>query len=172
MAEVTAVPLQPIRKGAVAKLWLGVVLVLLAGVALAWFTVPPTVQVTTITDGMGASPARDDVVLVDYVGKLADGTVFDQQKRAPLELDHMLPGFVDGLTKMKKGGKYKLVIPASLAYGDKPPPNSPIPPNADLTFEITLIDFITHADYLRRMQIMQQMQQMQQQKNGGGAPPQ
>lgn len=173
MAEVTAVPLQPIRKGAVAKLWLGVVLVLLAGVALAWFTVPATVTVTTVKAGIGGSPSADDVVYVNYTGKLSDGTVFDKGKGVQFPLgEGMIAGFTQGLTQMQKGGSYTLYIPAQLGFGANPPPNSKIPPNSDLVFDIDLIDFMSRADYQRRMQIMQKLQQMQQQKNGAGAPPQ
>ena len=40
MAEVTRVPNQPIRKGSLTKLWLGIAVVLVAALALAWWTVP------------------------------------------------------------------------------------------------------------------------------------
>jgi FKBP-type peptidyl-prolyl cis-trans isomerase FkpA len=46
---------------------------------VAWFlTRPDTVDVETVTAGTGESPKEDDAVFVDYVGKLEDGTVFDQ----------------------------------------------------------------------------------------------
>lgn len=177
MAEVTRVPLQPLKKGSLAKLWLGVVVVILLGVALAWFTVPQGVSVTENTPGVGASPGKTDVVIVNYVGKLDDGTVFDQGQGVPIPLGQgTIPGFGEGLVKMKKGGKYTLRIPAEKAYGAKEQKNPMtgevvIPANADLTFEIDLIDYMTEADFQRRMQI-QQMMQMQQQQGGapGGAP--
>lgn len=176
MAEVTHVPLQPIRKGSLPKLWLGVLLLVVLGVALAWLTVPAMVKVTTQAPGMGASPTADDVVMVNYTGKLPDGQVFDQAQNAPLPLgEGMIPGFTEGLAQMQKGGKYTLEIPAAKAYGAHPPEGSPIPPNANLTFEIDLLDFMSKADFQRRMQMMQQFQQMQQQQQqkggeGAGAP--
>ena len=170
MAEVTAVPLQPIRKGSLVKLWLGVLLVIAAGLALAWLTVPAMVKVVTVTPGMGGSPSADDVVVVNYTGKLPDGTVFDQGKSAPLPLGQgMIEGFNEGLTQMQKGGSYKLYIPARLGFGANPPPGTKIPADSDLEFDIDLVDFISRADYQRRMQMMQQLQQMQQQ--GGQAGP-
>jgi FKBP-type peptidyl-prolyl cis-trans isomerase FkpA len=173
MAEVTHVPLQPIRKGSLPKLWIGVVLLIALGAALAWLTVPAVVTVITRTAGLGGHPTADDVVYINYTGKLPDGTVFDQQKGAPLPLGQgMIPGFTEGLTQMQKGGKYTMEIPASKAYGAHPPEGSPIPPNTTLTFDIDLLDFMSKADFQRRMQMMQQLQQMQQQKaaQGAGAP--
>jgi FKBP-type peptidyl-prolyl cis-trans isomerase FkpA len=173
MAEVTHVPLQPIRRGSLPKLWLGVIVLIAIGAFLAWLTVPAMVTVITKTPGMGASPTADDVVLIDYVGKLPDGKVFDQAKHVPLPLGQgVIPGFTEGLTQMQKGGEYTLKIPAAKAYGANPPQGSPIPPNTNLTFDINLIDFMSQADFQRRMQIQQQLQQMQQQQGGQGAGPQ
>ena len=177
MAEVTAVPLQPIRTGSLVKLWLGVLALIAAGAALAWFTVPRTVSVTTITAGMGASPTVGDVVIINYTGKLADGTVFDQGQNRPLPLDPgTIPGFTEGLTQMQKGGKYTLEIPAAKGYGAEEKTNQQtgevvIPANSDLTFDIDLLDFMSRADFERRMQMLQQLQQLQQQQQGVAAPP-
>ena len=176
MAEVTRVPLQPLKKGSLAKLWLGVVVVILLGAGLAWLTVPQGVTLTELTPGVGPNPGKTDVVVVNYVGKLDDGTVFDQSQGVPFPLGQgIIPGFAEGLTKMKKGGKYTLHIPSEKAYGPKEQKNPMtgevvIPANADLTFEIELIDFMSEADFQRRMQIQQMMQMQQQGGVPGGAP--
>jgi FKBP-type peptidyl-prolyl cis-trans isomerase FkpA len=172
MAEVTHVALQPIRKGSLPKLWLGVIVLIALGVLLAWLTVPAMVTVITKTPGIGGRPTADDVVYINYTGKLSDGTVFDQQQGAPIPLGAgMIPGFTEGLIQMQKGGKYTLKIPSSKGYGAHPQEGSPIPPNADLTFDIDLIDFMSKADFQRRMQMMQQLQQQQQGGQPAGAPP-
>ena len=54
------------------------------------------------------------------------------------------------------------------AYGADVPPGSPIPPNADLTFEVELVDFMSRAEFDRRIQTITQM--MQQQGAMMGAP--
>jgi FKBP-type peptidyl-prolyl cis-trans isomerase FkpA len=169
MTEVTRVPLQPIAKGALTKLWLGVAAVFLAAAGLAWATLPGTVKVETIKAGTGVSPTIADVVLINYKGMLKDGKVFDQQQQAAIAMDGVVPGFTQGLLKMQRGGKYKIVIPAALGYGDKA--NGPIPANSDLTFEIELLDFKNRAELEAQMQAMQQMQQMQQGGGPGGMPP-
>jgi len=168
MSEVTRVPLQPIGKGSLAKLWIGVAIALLLAAGLAWAAMPKGVKVTQIEAGEGPSPKTSDVVLVNYVGKLANGTVFDQAQGAPLPLEGMIPGFVEGITQMQKGGKYKLEIPADKGYGEEA--RGPIPANSDLTFEIELLDFIDGQEFQQRMQAMQQMQQMQMQQGGQGQP--
>ena len=165
MTEITRVPLQPIGKGSIGKLWLGVVAAVAAGAGLAWATIPVSVKVVTERAGIGPSPTTADVVLINYKGTLADGKVFDQGQRAPLEVSGVIPGFTKALEQMQKGGKYKVHIPAKLAYGEKG--GGPIPPNADLDFEIELIDFKSIAEIQQQQAMMQQMMQQQQK---GGAP--
>lgn len=181
MVEVTRVPLQPLKKGSLAKLWLALAAVVLAGAAMAYVTVPKGVSVTEIKAGLGKSPTIEDVVFVKYKGMLADGTVFDESQDfpvpvpgifpegTPLLLQEMIPGFQEGIVQMQKGGKYTLFIPSEKAYGANPQPGSPIPPNADLTFEIEIVDFMSRADMDRRVQTIQQMMQMQQQAQQGEA---
>src|SRR5262249_539552 len=105
---------------------------------------PSGVVIRTITPGTGASPALDDVVKVNYEGKLIDGTVFDTSiKRgqpAEFTLKGVVPCWTEGLQKMKKGEKAQLVCPSSAAYGDRGSPPS-IPPGATLSFEVELLDF-------------------------------
>jgi len=171
MAEVTRVPLQPIRKGSLTKLWLGVLAALLVAGLVAWSTIPGGVKVEELTAGAGATPGETDWVLINYKGTLDDGTVFDEGEQVPMQLSGVVPGFREGLMKMQKGGKYTLHIPSEKGYGAQVPPGGPIPPNADLTFEVELIDFITEADFQARMeqqqQMMEQMQQLQPQSQVG-----
>jgi FKBP-type peptidyl-prolyl cis-trans isomerase FkpA len=175
MTEITRVPLQPIAKGAVGKLWLGVLAAILFGAGLAWATVPVSVKVETVRAGSGPSPTVEDLALINYKGTLPDGKVFDQQQNAILPLAEVVPGFTRALEKMQKGGKYKVVIPSELGYGDQRA--GPIPPNTDLRFEIELIDFRNRAEIERQQQMMQQLQQMGAIPPGGepgaapGAPP-
>ena len=184
MTEVTRVPLQPIAKGSLTKLWLGVVVAVLIGAGVAWAAVPKGVTVDTITAGSGGSPSIGDVAFVKYKGTLSDGTVFDESGPSPfppgifpegtpflLEEGQVVEGFLVGLQQMEKGGTYELFIPSDLAYGDEPRPGSPIPPGADLTFEVELVDFMSREDAERRVMAMQQAMEAQQGGQGaqGGA---
>lgn len=179
MTEITRVPIQPIAKGSLTKLWLGVAAAAALGAGLAWAAVPAGVSVETVQAGMGANPGESDVLFVKYTGKLADGTVFDEwapppipvegffPEGSPLFMGNVVPGFREGAMKMQKGGKYMLEIPASKAYGDAPPPGSSVPPGADLIFEVELIEFMSEEDFQRRLQALQQVMQMQQERQGG-----
>ena len=186
MAEVTRVPLQPLSRGSLLMLFLGVLLGLAIAGAYAWFTIP-RVDVDTVTAGKGESPKADDVVFVHYTGKLADGTVFDQSQNiplpvqgilpagTPLPLQQMVPGFREAAMKMQRGGKYVVEIPASLAYGEAgrmdPQTGQGVPPNSDLTFDIELVDFMPLPEVEARFQRLQQaMMQQQQQQGAPGAP--
>ena len=164
MTEITRVPLQPIAKGSLGKLWVGVAAALLAAGGIAWAAMPPKVDVDTIVAGKGPSPTINDVALINYKGTLPDGKVFDARQNAVFPLQGVIPGFTKALEQMQKGGKYKVKIPSELGYGAQA--QGDIPANTDLTFEIELLDFISGQEYQRQMQMMQQMQQMQQ----GGAP--
>lgn len=167
--SVTAVPLRPIAKGSVSRLWIGIVLLVALAAALAWVGVPRSLDFEVLTEGTGPSPAPTDVALVSYVGTLNDGTVFDQSEQAALPVDGVVPGFSMALQQMKKGGHYRVVIPPHLGYGNKVPQGAPIPPNATLTFDVKLLDFKSRAEIMRMQQQMQmQMQQMQ--GAGHGAP--
>jgi FKBP-type peptidyl-prolyl cis-trans isomerase len=92
--------------------------------------------------GTGATAQPGDTLTVDYTGKLADGTVFDTSVgRQPIQFvlgtGQVIPGWDQGLMGMQEGGKRILIIPPNLAYGDQG--IGPIPPNATLTFEVTLV---------------------------------
>lgn len=175
MTEITRVPLQPIAKGALGKLWIGVAAAALAAGGIAWAALPPSVEIATLVAGKGESPTMNDVALINYKGTLPDGKVFDQAQYTPMPLAGVVPGFSKALVQMQRGGKYKIVIPSDLAYG--PEGRGEIPGNTDLTFEIELLDFTSRENFEQQMQMMQQMQQMQGNPQGGpagipqGAPP-
>lgn len=171
MTEITRVPLQPIAKGALTKLWLGLAALVLAGGAAAWAILPAHVTVETVKAGEGPSPTDADVALINYKGTLPDGKVFDQAEKAVMPLQGVIPGFAQALEQMQKGGSYKVHIPAALAYGDKA--TGPIPANTDLDFEIELIDFKNRAEIEAQQRMIQQLQQQMQQQGGqpGAAAP-
>ena len=188
MAEVTRVPLKPISRGSLVMLFVGIVIGLLIAGAFAWYTAPKGVSVEEIRAGKGESPTANDVVFVHYTGKLADGTVFDKSQPiqlpvpgilpegTPLPLENMVPGFREAALQMQRGGKYVVEIPAEKAYGAEgrinPQTGEGVPPNADLTFDIELVDFMPMAEVERRFQTLQQMMAQQQAPAGaGGAAP-
>lgn len=93
--------------------------------------------------GEAPMPADTSVVVVNYVGKLADGTVFDQSPEgqpAIFGVNQVIPGFREGLKMLGKGGKATLYIPGNLAYGEQGVPQAGIGPNAMLIFDIEVVD--------------------------------
>lgn len=96
-------------------------------------------------EGTGATPAIGDGVMVEYTGKLIDGTEFDSTKShggepfaVPLTGDSVIPGWTEGLQLMKEGGEYTLYIPAKLAYGQMSP-SPKIPANSVLVFDMKVV---------------------------------
>ena len=95
--------------------------------------------------GKGAGPKAGQTVSVRYTGTLLDGTKFDSsydRGMAPfnftLGAGKVIPGWDEGVATMKVGGKRRLVIPSTLAYGANPPTPA-IPPNSTLVFDVELI---------------------------------
>lgn len=97
----------------------------------------PMLRVDTIAPGTGRIPTEEELVLVNYSGRLPDGTVFDSGQGVVFFVNQVVPGFAQGLQQMRAGGRYRIFIPADLAYGANGA--GPIPPNSDLTFEVELI---------------------------------
>jgi FKBP-type peptidyl-prolyl cis-trans isomerase FkpA len=176
MSEVTRVPILPIAKGSLTKLWLGVLVALAIGAGLAYAQRTRGVEVETLSAGTGLNPTTEDMVLVNYTGRLANGTQFDKGERVPIALDAVVPGFAEGLTRMQKGGKYRLTIPADKGYGAEEKRNPQtgqvvIPANSDLEFDVELIDFRNRAEIMQQQQMLQQLQQMQGGQPGAAPPP-
>ena len=98
-------------------------------------------QYEVVQEGTGATPADTDRVKVHYTGTLLNGTKFDSSvdrgQPAEFPVGGVIPGWTEALKLMKVGAKYKLAIPATLAYGSQPRPS--IPPNSALLFDVELI---------------------------------
>ncbi len=100
--------------------------------------------VTDIIEGKGDVVEVGNPVMVHYVGTLADGTVFDSSynRGAPFIFvagsGQVIKGWDEGIIGMRVGGKRRLEVPSSLAYGEAGA-GDVIPPNSDLIFEIELL---------------------------------
>ena len=93
----------------------------------------------------GAKPTSGDYVLVTYIGYLAaDGKVFDQNVTQAFSAGGVIKGFSEGLQLMSKGSVWRFCIPAALGYGAHG--TGPIPANADLVFQVELVDFKSEAE--------------------------
>ena len=97
------------------------------------------ILLTELSPGSGAKPLASDEVQVKYMGRLPDGTVFDQSTQPQwFRLDSVITGWSSALQQMPVGAKWRLVIPSAQAYGADGA-GELIPPYSPLVFEIELL---------------------------------
>jgi len=94
-----------------------------------------------LTEGYGDIPTDKDEVVVHYTGKLTDGTVFDSSvdrgEPSKFMVGSVIQGWQEALQLMPVGSKWELVIPSTLAYGERATGN--IPASSTLIFEVELL---------------------------------
>ncbi|OOG12929.1 FKBP-type peptidyl-prolyl cis-trans isomerase [Pseudomonas sp. C9] len=96
------------------------------------------VLLTELTPGTGAKAGPNGKVQVLYIGRLPDGTVFDQNSSPQwFSLDSVISGWRSALQNMPVGAKWRLVIPSSQAYGADGAGDL-IAPFTPLVFEVEL----------------------------------
>jgi FKBP-type peptidyl-prolyl cis-trans isomerase FkpA len=107
---------------------------------------PSGLEYVELREGTGAVAKKGAKVSVHYTGWLADSKKkFDSSvdRHEPftftLGAGMVIKGWDDGVEGMKVGGRRQLHIPAKLGYGDQGA-GSAIPPNADLVFDVALIN--------------------------------
>jgi len=92
----------------------------------------------------GKKPVKGENVSVHYIGKLADGTVFDNSYgrgepiEFPIGIGYVIPGWDEGIRLLEEGDKATFVIPPHLGYGEAGA-GGVIPPNATLIFDVELV---------------------------------
>lgn len=97
------------------------------------------ILLTELTPGSGAKPGPGGSVQVRYIGRLPDGTVFDQNDQPQwFRLDSVIAGWRSALQQMPTGAKWRLVIPSAQAYGADGAGDL-IAPYTPLVFEIELL---------------------------------
>jgi peptidylprolyl isomerase len=102
-----------------------------------------TLRYIDIKAGDGAPAAAGKEFSVNYTGWLTDGKQFDSNiGKKPLKFvqgrRQVIPGFDAGFEGMKVGGKRRIFIPWQMAYGEQG--RGPIPPKAELIFDVELLD--------------------------------
>ena len=107
------------------------------------YTFPTGVQMEVIEQGTGKKPGRADIVVVNFIGKFLDGTIFDQTitSGSPLEipLAQLLPGQQQVLLELNEGGKVIAYIPPNMAFGSFGG-GELIPPHTTLVYEMELLE--------------------------------
>jgi len=132
---------------------------------------PKGTYVEVQNPGEGIALDSGKAITVDYKGMTLDGKIFDQSYDATgkstkpftfvIDQRGAIQGWSDGLVYFKKGGKGRLFIPSYLAYG--PRGSGDIKPNSPIMFEVSVVDVLTHDEYVKKMEERKKMMQLQQQ---------
>ena len=197
MSAVTAVPIRPIARGSVLKLWIALALLAAAGAGLAWIGTAP-LQVVTLDSGVryrvlrqGTGPLMTsaDAVVLRYkvhVNDLTGPVIQDSDETGQpyaATTAEVFPGFGEAMLKMRAGGEYILWLPPGthLQVQGEFPPGIPFTRGDTLVFEIRDVRIVPGQAAALQQQRQQQIQQMQQQEfqrqlqqqmqQQGGAPP-
>lgn len=108
-------------------------------------TLPSGMQYEIIKAGTGPKPTAENEVICHYHGTTIDGKVFDSSiergEPATFPVNRVIPGWTEALQLMPVGSKWKLFIPAALAYGERGA-GGDIKPNSTLIFEVELIEIV------------------------------
>ena len=158
---------RPAKSGRTVALWLAFLLIIAAGIGLAWIgagSLRPIVttsglQFRTIKSGTGEPISRADAAFVDYALSSDDRPgqqTSDPNNPPPFTMDTVYPGFAEAMSRMQEGGQYRFTMPQKLTGAGGPPPNWP--KNSALTFDVRVRKIVRDG-----VAMMQQMQAQQQQ---------
>ena len=121
-------------------------------------------------EGSGPYSQKGDYVMVNYIGKLLDGTVFDKSGEEPFTFQlgyrQVIRGWEIGIPFFRVGSKGTLYIPSHFGYG-KTGAGKIIPPNAALIYEIEILRIMDYEAYDRYMAELEEKERVafeQQQK--------
>jgi FKBP-type peptidyl-prolyl cis-trans isomerase len=103
-------------------------------------TLPNGLQYKILKAAEGKKPTAEDTVEVNYRGAFINGKEFDSSggQARTFKLTEVIPGWREALQLMPVGSKWQIVVPPSLAYGERGMGQT-IGPNATLTFEVELL---------------------------------
>ena len=162
----------PAKSGRTVALWLAFILIIAAGIGLAWIgagSLRPIqtesgLKFRTVKAGTGEPIGSPDAAVLDYILTADDGTVIDSSEShggaQPFAMDSVFPGFAEAMTRMQEGGQYRFTMPQRLAFGSGPPPPN-FPKNSALTFEVRVQKIVRGGAAMMQQMQAQQAQQQQ-----------
>lgn len=171
--SVTAVPIRPLAKGSVLKLWLALIVLCAAGAAIAWIgtaplqvlTTPTGVRFQTLRAGTGNKITPADLVAMRYRLTKLDGTQIensdDMGQPFVASSDRVFPGFGEAMAMMQQGGRYRIWLPPGQHAQGPLPPGTPFSAADTLVFDVTVLQVAEGMAAAQRMMGPQ----------GQGAPP-
>jgi hypothetical protein len=161
--SVTAVPIRPLARGSVLKLWIGLLALALVAGAMAWIGTSGQQVITTesglryrvVEEGTGPTITPADLVALRYQLRKEDGTLIqdsdDTGQPFVTGTEGVFPGFAEGLQLMQAGGRYILWLPPGQHVQQAMPPGAPFTPDDTLVFEIEVLQIAPGMAAMQQM---------------------
>lgn len=111
-------------------------------------SLPSGLQYKIIKEGTGRMPTPTDPVLVHMTSTFPDGTIFDDTRKGDpraIPNERMIPGWLEGITKMKEGSRWILYMHPNLAFGEFGMEGK-VPPNKLTIVDVELIKIMSQAE--------------------------
>ena len=151
--SVTAVPIRPLSRGAVVKLWIGLLVLVLSAAALAWIgtsafqvvTLDSGVRYRVLSEGTGPTITPADLFALRYKLRVNDEDApviqnsDDTGQPFVASTQNVFPGFGEALQSMRAGGKYLLWLPPGQHEQGPLRLGTPFTANDTLVFEIEVL---------------------------------
>ena len=188
MSAVTAVPLRPLARGSVLKLWVAVGLLVLAAAGIGWWgtgwmqtqALESGARYRVLAAGTGPAFTEQDAAAMQIRlhlnavdAPVLRDTAADEDGAQPVvtTFNQLPPGMRPAATHFRAGGRYVLWIPAATYLGGPVPPGAPFTSSDTLVLEVEVLQIAAGqamALEARRMQAIEQRRQMMEQMQQGG----
>ncbi|XP_062543358.1 peptidyl-prolyl cis-trans isomerase FKBP8 isoform X2 [Armigeres subalbatus] len=99
-----------------------------------------------LKEGQGERPEGRDIAVINYTGRLDDGTIVEEERNAVVQIDdvEVVQGLDMALKLMNVGEQAEVIVSSRFAYGeqglkDEDRPDRSVPPNEKITYTVELV---------------------------------
>lgn len=106
-----------------------------------------------LKEGQGERPESKDIAVINYTGRLDDGTIVEEERDCVVQIDdvEVVQGLDMALKLMNVGEQAEVIVSSRFAYGeqglkDEDHPERTVPPNEKITYTVELVSSKEESD--------------------------